>query len=145
MKFNSIHVHPFSYSWVSPLGVMEVSFYSSFFSRFRMKKWKKLTNSVFLLRCLTQLALCQTVNHDASSIIITIATIRDSFFKNILSAKKNGSLRNLNPLSAYCCLSPYRACGVVGQSPTLISPKRFFIAEFIAILLVCSDDESPLP
>ena len=89
-----------------------------------MKKWKRLTNSVFLLR---------------------IATIRDSFFKNILSAKKNGSLRNLNPLSAYCCLSPYRACGVVGQSPTLISPKRFFIAEFIAIQLVCSDDESPLP
>ena len=80
-----------------------------------MKKWKRLTNSVFLLR---------------------IATIRDSFFKNILSAKKNGSLRNLNPLSAYCCLSPYRACGVVGQSPTLISPKRFFIAEFIAIQLV---------
>ena len=35
-----------------------------FFTRFRMKKWKRLTNSVFLLRCLTQLALCRTVNHE---------------------------------------------------------------------------------
>ena len=35
-----------------------------FFLSISDEKVERLTNSVFLLRCLTQLALCQTVNHE---------------------------------------------------------------------------------
>ena len=96
-----------------------------------------------LLQCLTQLALRNTVNHEShyhhhrnysAFVLQPIVGAKGSFRKRI---------------SACCCLSPYSKpfqgfrgrgrsprCGVVGQSPTLISPKRFFIAEFIAIQLV---------
>ena len=96
-----------------------------------------------LLQCLTQLALRNTVNMSASPIIITIAIFcfRSSAHSR---GKEQGSFRNRNPLSACCCLSPYRACGVVGLSPTLISLEHFFIIQFLAVQFVCSDDELPL-
>ena len=94
----------------------------SFFSRFRMKKWKRLTNSVFLLRCLTQLALCQTVNHE-----------REPHYHNhrnnprfVLQEHTIGEEEWVFKESEFS----FRILLL------LISPKRFFIAEFIAIQLV---------
>jgi len=116
-----IYTDSHSYAHVASDSFPFIPLYSSLFSRFRMKKWKKLTNSVFLLRCLTQLALCRTVNHEREPhyhshrknprFVLQEHTIGEEWvFK-----ESEFSFRILL---------------------LLISPKRFFITEFIAIQLV---------
>jgi len=69
-----------------------------------------------LLQRLTQLALRNTVNHEPH--YHHHRNYPAFVLQPIVGAKNKGSFRKR--ISACCCLSPYRACRVVGQSPTLI-------------------------
>ena len=61
-------------------------------------------------QCLTQLALCNTVNHECEPHYHHHRNYPAFVLQLIVGAKNIGSFRKRNPLSA-CCLSPYRLAG----------------------------------
>ena len=75
-----------------------------------------------LLHCLTPLALRNTVNHECEPHYHHHRNYPAFLLQPIVGAKNMGSFMNRKTLSACCCLSPYRACGVVGAEPHTYKP-----------------------